>query len=50
MNIKEMTIDEILFWIRQYSVERAKDSSSDEFYANRIEALCDEVKRRVSNA
>ena len=50
MEIKEMTIEMILFRIKQFSAERAtnREKGSDSFYAKELDALCDEVKRRVS--
>lgn len=46
-NVKEMTIDEILFELEQLAVEKAADYRNDRAYESRMKELRDEVRRRV---
>jgi hypothetical protein len=50
MNYKDMTIEEILFLIRQYAKEKEYERSSEAYYSKVLDELCEEVKRRVNNA
>ena len=46
-NVKEMTIDEIMFKLEQLAVEKAADYRNDSAYESRMKELRDEVRRRV---